>query len=82
MWIGLVCLYGVLKGVRDIIKKKAMEKNSAMEVLFFYTFTHSNNWLSVGIFVAGASFFVFLAFWDLYRIVKGIWRWSEQRAVV
>ena len=34
MWIGLVCLYGVLKGVRDIIKKKAMEKNSAMEVLF------------------------------------------------
>lgn len=24
MWIGLVCLYGVLKGVRDIIKKKAM----------------------------------------------------------
>ena len=51
-------------------------------VLFFYTFTHSNNWLSVGIFVAGASFFVFLAFWDLYRIVKGIWRWSEQRAVV
>ena len=37
MWIGLVCLYGVLKGIRDIIKKKAMEKNSAMEVLFFYT---------------------------------------------
>ena len=35
MWIGFVCLYGVLKGVRDIIKKKAMEKNSAMEVLFF-----------------------------------------------
>ena len=30
MWIGLVCLYGVLKGVRDIIKKKAMEKNSAI----------------------------------------------------
>lgn len=26
MWIGLVCLYGVLKGVRDIIKKKAMER--------------------------------------------------------
>ncbi len=37
MWIALVCLYGVIKGVRDIIKKKAMEKNSAMEVLFFYT---------------------------------------------
>lgn len=38
MWIGLVCLYGGLKGIRDIIKKKALEKNSAMEVLFFYTF--------------------------------------------
>ncbi|MGN0107503.1 MAG: DMT family transporter [Hominilimicola sp.] len=37
MWIALVCVYGILKGVRDIIKKKAMEKNSAMEVLFFYT---------------------------------------------
>lgn len=38
MWIALVCVYGIIKGVRDVIKKKAMEKNSAMEVLFFYTF--------------------------------------------
>ena len=38
MWIALVALYGILKGMRDVIKKKAMEKNSAMEVLFFYTF--------------------------------------------
>lgn len=37
MWIALVSLYGVFKGFRDIIKKKALEKNSAMEVLFFYT---------------------------------------------
>lgn len=37
MWIALVSLYGVLKGIRDIIKKKALEKSSAMEVLFFYT---------------------------------------------
>ncbi len=37
MWIALVSLYGILKGARDIIKKKALEKNSAMEVLFFYT---------------------------------------------
>ncbi len=37
MWIALVCLYGVLKGIRDVIKKKALEKNTAMEVLFFYT---------------------------------------------
>lgn len=38
MWIALVCLYGILKGFRDIIKKKSLEKSSAMEVLFFYTF--------------------------------------------
>lgn len=38
MWIALVALYGILKGIRDLIKKKAMERNSAMEVLFFYTF--------------------------------------------
>lgn len=37
MWIALVSLYGILKGVRDVIKKKALEKSSAMEVLFFYT---------------------------------------------
>lgn len=37
MWIALVCVYGVIKGIRDVIKKKAMEKNSAIEVLFFYT---------------------------------------------
>ncbi|MCC8168841.1 MAG: EamA family transporter [Oscillospiraceae bacterium] len=37
MWIALVSVYGILKGVRDVIKKKAMEKNTAMEVLFFYT---------------------------------------------
>ena len=35
MW--LVLLYGVLKGFREIVKKKSMEKNSVAEVLFFYT---------------------------------------------
>lgn len=37
MWILLVCIYGVIKGARDIIKKKAMTKSSAIEVLFIYT---------------------------------------------
>lgn len=36
-WIFLVLLYGVLKGIRDVIKKKALEKSTVMEVLFFYT---------------------------------------------
>lgn len=38
MWIALVSIYGIFKGIRDVIKKKALEKSSAMEVLFFYTF--------------------------------------------
>ena len=37
LWIPLVLLYGVLKGVREILKKKALEKNSTIEVLFMYT---------------------------------------------
>lgn len=38
MWILLVLLYGVIKGARDVIKKKALQTNSVMEVLFVYTF--------------------------------------------
>lgn len=37
IWIPLVLLYGLLKGGREIAKKKAMEKNTVMEVLFVYT---------------------------------------------
>ena len=37
MWMLQVLLYGVLKGSREIVKKKSLEKNSVMEVLFFYT---------------------------------------------
>ncbi len=38
MWIFLVLFYGVLKGVREVVKKMALKKNSVIEVLFFYTF--------------------------------------------
>lgn len=37
MWILLVLLYGIIKGIRDVVKKKALQKNSVMEVLFVYT---------------------------------------------
>ena len=37
LWVWLVLLYGVIKGTREIIKKKSMEKNSILEVLFVYT---------------------------------------------
>jgi len=36
-WMLLVLLYGILKGSREIAKKKAMAKNSVMEVLVTYT---------------------------------------------
>lgn len=38
MWIFLVTIYGLFKGVRDITKKKAMQLNSTAEVLLAYTF--------------------------------------------
>ncbi len=37
LWVWLVLLYGVIKGTREIIKKKSMEKNTVLEVLFVYT---------------------------------------------
>lgn len=37
MWILLVLVYGVLKGIRDIAKKKALTINGVVEVLFVYT---------------------------------------------
>lgn len=36
-WIFLVLLYGIIKGIRDVVKKKALTKNTVMEVLFVYT---------------------------------------------
>ena len=38
VWILLVLLYGVFKGFREIAKKKAIEQNTVMETLFFYSF--------------------------------------------
>lgn len=38
LWILLVLAYGVLKGAREIAKKKALQKNTVIEVLVFYTF--------------------------------------------
>jgi len=37
MWILLVLAYGILKGVRDVAKKKALTKSGVTEVLFVYT---------------------------------------------
>lgn len=37
IWMILVLIYGTIKGVRDIVKKKALAKNGVIEVLFVYT---------------------------------------------
>ena len=37
MWAIGALLYGLLKGAREIFKKKAMTRNSRTEVLFFYS---------------------------------------------
>lgn len=36
-WIALTLAYGLMKGVREIVKKKSLEKSTVMEVLSFYT---------------------------------------------
>lgn len=36
-WVFLVLLYGLLKGGREIVKKKALQVNTVMEVLVAYT---------------------------------------------
>ena len=36
-WILLVLLYGVLKGAREVIKKKSLQGSTVMEVLVVYT---------------------------------------------
>lgn len=37
IWMSLVLVYGLLKGAREIVKKKCLATNSVVEVLFFYT---------------------------------------------
>lgn len=38
MWMFLTLCYGLIKGAREIFKKKALSKNSVTEVLLVYTF--------------------------------------------
>lgn len=36
-WVLLTLAYGLIKGVREIVKKKSLQKSTVVEVLFFYT---------------------------------------------
>jgi len=82
MWIILVLIYGVLKGIRDIAKKKALTLNGVVEVLFVYTAISfiltvptSGNITGVPIkemlMIAFKSFIIFIAFLcSFYAIEK------------
>ena len=83
MWIWLTLLYGVLKGVREIVKKKALEKNTTIEVLFLYTvlaflFVLPDAKNAVGLepkyyfYIALKSFVIFLAWIFSFRAIKGM----------
>lgn len=81
MWMLLVLLYGVLKGVREIVKKKSLEKSTVMEVLFFYTFigfllvlpgSHDAAEVPSGLlfWIAVKSFCVFLAWICSFHAIR------------
>ena len=80
-WMLLVLIYGLLKGAREIVKKKSLEKCSVMEVLFFYTLfafllvmPDVGNALDVNIeklpFVALKSFVIFIAWILSFKAIK------------
>lgn len=81
MWMWLVLLYGVLKGFREIVKKKALEKNSTIEVLFMYTLlafllvaADAQNALGMEpkyyFYIAVKSFVIFLAWMFSFKAIK------------
>mgnify|MGYP000480305012 CR=1 FL=1 len=81
MWILLVLLYGILKGVREIIKKKSLQKNSVMEVLLVYTalafimvIPDYKNAMGVNpydlLWIAAKSFVIFLAWMFSFKAIN------------
>ena len=73
--------YGVLKGVREIVKKMALKKNGVIEILFFYTFLAflfvipqakdaGGLELKYYFWIALKSFFVFLAWIFSFKAIK------------
>ena len=82
-WILLTLTYGLLKGVRDIVKKESLKKSSSVEVLFFYTLfaflfciPASKDILSVYTsylpYVFIKSFVIFLAWILSFRAIKDL----------
>ena len=81
LWIFLVLLYGILKGAREILKKKALEKNSTIEVLFVYTLLSflivlpdagnaAGMELRFYFYIAAKSFVMFLAWMCSFKAIR------------
>lgn len=81
MWMLFVLLYGVLKGAREVAKKKSLERSTTMEVLFFYTLfsfllvcSDMKNAMGVPpvmmLFIALKSFVIFLAWIFSFKAIK------------
>ena len=81
LWIFLVLLYGILKGAREILKKKALEKNSTIEVLFVYTLLSflivlpevgnaAGMVLRFYFYIAAKSFVIFLAWMCSFKAIR------------
>lgn len=79
----LTLFYGVVKGVREIVKKKSFEKSTLLEVLFFYTligfimvlpFSGDVGGLTPELYglVALKSFIIFVAWLCGFKAVKEI----------
>ncbi|HKM03030.1 MAG TPA: EamA family transporter [Lachnospiraceae bacterium] len=80
-WMILVLIYGVCKGVREIVKKKSLEKNTIIEVLFFYTFLSfimvvpdiKNAWgvdAKYLLWISLKSFIIFLAWMCSFKAIE------------
>ncbi len=81
MWVALVAFYGLAKGARDALKKKALQKSSVMEVLFFHTalaflitIPFSHNVLGIPaiyhLWIFVKSFVIFLAWIFAFSSIK------------
>lgn len=81
MWMLEVLVYGILKGTREIVKKKSLLKSSVIEVLFFYTLfaflfvcVDAPNAGGVDgthmLFIAGKSFVIFLAWMFSFQAIR------------
>lgn len=80
-WILLVLVYGLLKGTREIVKKKSLARSSVIEVLFFYTLfafllvvPDVKNAMGVDVtmlpWVAVKSFVIFVAWILSFKAIK------------